>query len=64
MSREVERFPSIEKSKKLACEHALPLTSMLRMDHILDFERQTGEEKVLKKNKLLLEKLIFERQKK
>lgn len=54
----MERFPSIENNKKLANEHALPLTTMLSCESVFDFERQTEEESVIKKNRLMLEKTI------
>lgn len=57
-SVEVERFPSIENQKKLANEHALPLTTMLSCESVFNFEKQTEEESVIKKNRLMLEKTI------
>ena len=57
-SIEVKRFPSISSSKKLANQHALPLTNMLTCESVFNFQRQAEEESVIKKNRLMLENTI------
>jgi hypothetical protein len=63
-SKEIERFPSLERHRKLANEHHLPLTNMLSARSIKEFEAATEEGKVIKRNRLVLEKFIIERNKK
>ena len=60
-SKVIERFPSLERNKKLVNEHPLPFTNMLSGKGIKEFEKQAEDEKIIKRNRLMLEKLIIER---
>ncbi len=54
----INKFPSIEHQKKFTNEHVLPLTNMLSCESVFDFEKQTENKNILKKNRLLLESTI------
>ncbi|TNV83662.1 hypothetical protein FGO68_gene9695 [Halteria grandinella] len=59
LSKEIERFPSLQRNIKLANEH--PMNNMIYGKNIREFEKQNEDGKVIKRNRLMLEKLIIDR---